>query len=157
MGVPLAHAALLLGYFRFSIRQTEPLRGVERWVKVIYPFGLVLLPATYILQSLFSAQLPGAITPPLWPGILLAAVVLVVGVLYWRGVSIPSRVIFRLDQIFSLNWFYPLLGWIYQVLGRMIRLVSLLLEGEGGMLWALVILVLLVSILSQVAAGTGAM
>jgi formate hydrogenlyase subunit 3/multisubunit Na+/H+ antiporter MnhD subunit len=157
LGVPFAHAALLLGYLRHAWRQTEPLRGVERWVQVVYPIGLTLLPVTYILSTVFSPGIPGAVTPPFWPILVLLGITLVMGLLYLKKVSMPMRFLNQLDRIFSLRWLYSLLGWVYQGVGRVGREISLLLEGEGGVLWALVLLVLLVSILSQLAAGTEAL
>jgi hypothetical protein len=154
--IPLAHAALLFGYLRHGWRQTDPLRGVERWVHLVYPIGLVLLPATYVLSALFSPEIPGTVSPPLWPIFVYFVIAAVVGFLYWKKFSVPTKFFSQLDRVFSLRWLYPLLGGAFRFFGRMGREISLLLEGEGGVLWALVLLVLLVSVLSQVAAGMGA-
>jgi hypothetical protein len=153
---PFAHIALLIGYLRHSRRQTEPLVGVERWVQVIYPLGLIMLPVTYILSAIFSPEVPGTAAPPFWPIILSVGIAGVGGILYWKKVVLPTRVFDLLDSVFSLRWLYPVLAWLYQFAGRVAREVSLLLEGEGGVLWALVVLVLLVSILAQIAVGSGA-
>jgi hypothetical protein len=153
---PFAHLALLFGYLRHSRRQTDPLVGVERWVHVIYPLGLILLPVTYILSAVFSPEVPGTTAPPLWPIILSVGIAVVGGILYWKKIALPTRVFDLLDSVFSLRWLYPVLAWLYQFAGRVAREVSLLLEGEGGVLWALVVLVLLVSILTQIAVGSGA-
>lgn len=154
--IPVAHLLLLVGYFRHSWRQTDPLIGVERWVQVIYPVGLILMPFTYILSMVFSPELPGALQPPIWPVIVLFVTSLAAGVIYWRKVPLPVKIFHRLDRIFSLEWFYPVLGWVYQTAGRITRELSFLQEGEGGVLWALVLLVILVSILGQLASVMGA-
>jgi hypothetical protein len=153
---PFAHLALLVGYLRHSLRLTEPLVGVERWVQVIYPIGLVLMPVTYISSTLFGPEIPGTPAMPLWPIIVLVGLVLAGGALYWKKITLPTRIFDLLDRVFSLRWFYPLLAWLYKFAGRVAKEISMLLEGEGGMLWALVVLVLLVSILSQIAVGSGA-
>jgi hypothetical protein len=152
---PFAHIALLIGYLRHSRRQTDPLVGVERWVQVIYPLGLVLLPVTYIFSSIFSPDIPGTTTPPLWPIILFMSIVLLGGFLYWKKTTLPNRIFEFLDRIFSLRWLYSVLNWLYQFAGRVAREISLLLEGEGGVLWALVVLVLLISLMTQIAVGSG--
>ena len=41
----ISHILLLLGYLRFAVRPADKLRDMERWVQVIYPFGLGLLVA----------------------------------------------------------------------------------------------------------------
>lgn len=154
--MPFAHTALLLGYLRHSRRQSAPLVGVERWVQAIYPIGLVILPVTYIISAIFSPDIPGTANPPSWPIYVTIGIVVLMAVLYWKKVKLSTKNFYLLDDVFSLKWLYPVLGWLYQGAGRIAREISLLLEGEGGVLWALVVLVLLVSILTQIAAGTGA-
>jgi hypothetical protein len=156
VGLPIAQAALLFGYLRHSLKLTEPLRGVERWVQAVYPIGLVLLPLNYLLSTYLSPLLPEAAALPSWPIVVLAGALLVLAFLYFRKISLPARVLGRLDKFFSLQWFYPMLERLYQGLGWITQEISMVLGGEGGVLWALVLLVLLISIFAQVAAGLGA-
>jgi len=151
-----AHAALLLGYLRHSLRLSEPLQGVERWVHFIYPFGLAILPITYWLSSIFSPEIPGILASPVWPLFAVLGLATAAGVMYWRQVKFPPRIFNMMDNVFSFKWFYPLIGWLYRAVRWAAREVSLLLEGEGGVLWTFVFLVLLVSILSQIASEAGA-
>ncbi|HKJ28222.1 MAG TPA: hypothetical protein VJ965_11335, partial [Anaerolineales bacterium] len=152
---PIAHALLLVGFVRHMLRETEPITGVERWVQVIYPAGLVLLPLTYLLSVYFNPDIPVIGGTRFLP---LAGVLLVLGGLgvgYWRKVQIPENVFTSLDRIFSLRWVYSLIDWISRAVGGLISLISILIEGEGGVLWTLVFLLMLVSILAQMVGGAG--
>jgi hypothetical protein len=51
--------------------------------------------------------------------------------------------------LFNLAWLYDLLWWIYHRLLQIIQVVSEILEGEGGVLWTLVLLALLISLLQS--------
>ncbi|HNS37527.1 MAG TPA: hypothetical protein PKM01_07060, partial [Anaerolineaceae bacterium] len=56
-----------------------------------------------------------------------------------------------LSKIISLTWFYRLLEWFYARLGQVVRFLSLIFEGDGGVLWTLVFLALVITLIrSQV-------
>ena len=155
----IAQALLLIGYARFAMQTGPSLSIVERWVWLIYPWGLALLPLShYIITYL---RLPGAVEqnisfPSLmasWPSLLTLG--LVGGAIVWmrRGVNIHPRIVQAIRAGFSLNWFYRLLWRLYVSLGRLVAFVNLILEGEGGILWTLLILTLLFSLLAQSGLG----
>ena len=50
---------------------------------------------------------------------------------------------------FKQNYFTILLWGIYNLIRRIINGINFILEGDGGMLWSLVLLLLFVTILSQ--------
>jgi len=52
-------------------------------------------------------------------------------------------------RLLSLKWFYQLIWVIYHLFSRMIAWFTTILEGEGGILWALVFLFLLFSLSLQ--------
>ena len=153
--LPLAHLALLLGYFRHVSREIEPLTGVENWVKIIYPIGLMLLPLNFILSYILSPAHVLATSAPLWPLIIALGFAILFGIAYWRNIQIPEQLFNFLDNIFSLRWIYTILGWGYQGFKQVVAGINILLEGEGGVMWALVFLVMLVSLLTQLTATTG--
>jgi hypothetical protein len=53
----------------------------------------------------------------------------------------------RLAAFFRLEWAYQLLGMIFQLLQRIVQMITTILEGEGGVLWVLLLLALLVSLI----------
>jgi hypothetical protein len=152
---PAAQALLLVGYVRHMLRETEPITGVERWVQVIYPTGLALLPLMYLLSIYLNPNVPVVGRAAYLPlgGVLLILIALGIG--YWRQITIPENVFTSLDRVFSLHWVYALVEWLGNLIGKLLSLISILIEGEGGVLWTLVFLLMLVSILSQVVGGAG--
>jgi hypothetical protein len=58
-----------------------------------------------------------------------------------------------LREFFSMGWFYGLLWGAYHLLRRGISSINLILEGEGGILWTLLLLTLLLSLLMQPGLG----
>jgi hypothetical protein len=150
----LAQALLILGYFRHLRRKTEPLVGVERWVRLIYPLSLALLPVTQFIAGNWLIPDLGVSNPsPIWPGLVILVILAAGGVLVWRGIQVPERGIQQIDQIFSLQWFYNLFSWSYNAIGQVLSFITSLLEGEGGVLWALVLVALLVSLVAQLGVG----
>jgi hypothetical protein len=56
-------------------------------------------------------------------------------------------------SIFSFAWFYRLAELLYQQVARLLRLFSALLEGQAGVLWALLLVALLLSLIAQTVGG----
>jgi hypothetical protein len=55
----------------------------------------------------------------------------------------------RLEPVFRLEWVYRLIWRIVDALSRILRIFSVIIEGEGGILWTILLLVLLISLLSS--------
>lgn len=149
----LAHALLLLGYARHVLRPAEALASMERWVWVIYPFGLAMLPGAHLLSGFLPAPL--GITPAWWAGLAALGLAALLGALGRWGPRFPQRIFLTLGKVFSLDWFYRLLWIAYRVGGRLIALLSRVLEGEGGILWTLALLALTASLAAAVLNGLG--
>jgi hypothetical protein len=58
-----------------------------------------------------------------------------------------------LKEIISFSWMYRLLWWIYHTIRRATYLVSDILEGSSGILWALLLLTLVISLIAQIRSG----
>jgi hypothetical protein len=150
----MAQVFLILGFFRHMRRETELLVGVERWVRVIYPLGLALLPVTHFIAGNWLTPDLGVVRPsPIWPGLAVLVILIAVGALVWRGVQLPESGLGVVDAVFSLRWFYDLFSWVYNAVGQALASLTALLEGEGGVLWALLLVALLVSLVAQLGAG----
>jgi hypothetical protein len=156
----ISHALLLGGIIRHSLRPGESLSQVERWVWVIYPAGLLLMLASYFLSGWVGGTLLGN---EIWaiklttiiPGVIVLGLVALVLSLESRGAHLPLQLQSTFRSMFSLNWFYAFLGWLFRMVERGIAFITTILEGEGGILWALLLLALLMAFLSQLELAGG--
>ncbi|NLG73290.1 MAG: hypothetical protein GX495_14770 [Chloroflexi bacterium] len=153
----LAHILLLAGFARHILRPEPPPYGLEQWIWLIYPLGLLLLPVSHFVLPWWNRPESGAqLFPTLlssWPGLLAVAVV--AGLIIWN--PDPPRLSRStseiLQAILSFQWLYHAFWAVYHFLGRIVSLINLILEGEGGILWTLLLLVLLLSLVIQQFAG----
>lgn len=162
----LAQVLLVLGYIRHMLRAEETLAGMERWIKGVYPFGLLLLSVTAWLIAFLAWPAANGLDH-WWASAAAAGLALGVWLSlarvrdWWQAhpertgwVGAAARPLGSvLNHLLRLAWLYRLVGWVYLVMQRFIQAVTLLLEGEGGVLWVLVLLALLVSLL--IGGGTG--
>jgi len=149
-----SHALLLGGFIRHSLRSGEELSRVERWVWLIYPGGLFMILLSQYLAGWLSGILLGGKGWAIGFATLLPATFVIGLALLWllwarHGRRMPEWVGVFFRNVFSLIWFYNLLGWLFRLIGRAISFLTIVLEGEGGVLWALLLLVLLIAFLSH--------
>ncbi len=155
----ITQVLLLIGYARFALHTGPSMSGVERWVWLIYPWGLALLPLSqYLITYLGRSVISGENTPfpslmASWQGLLSLMLTGLATVWMRRGGRIQPQVVQVIRSGLSLNWFYRILWSLYRSLGHLVAFVSLILEGEGGILWTLLILTLLFSLLAQSGLG----
>lgn len=156
----ISHALLIAGMVRHSLRPGEHLAQMERWVWVIYPLGLMLMLGSYYLSGWLGGTLLGdanwAISiGTVLPGLIVLGLVMVVLSLVSRGFHISERVLVFLRRIFSLTWLYSILGWFFTLIERAFAFITTVLEGDGGILWALLLLTLLMAFMSQLGLAGG--
>lgn len=148
---------LIWGYLRFTFQQRDELHHMERWVHAVYPTGLILLILAHWTVGFFGY--PGSRSPGVW---WASVVVLLVagsgaGLAFTRrGLRIVGadsflaafvrRVGSGLGAVLRLNWIYGTLVWTYKVVQSVIQLLTEVFEGDGGILWSLVMLTLLISL-----------
>ena len=148
----IVQAIMIAGYWFHSMQFHNRLGNVERWVWLIYPWGLFLLPASAFLYYWWSATHGAEIFPAMsasWPA---AASLLIAGLLSFlsrRGMEVPPGIRQKLYAFFSFGWLYRLLWELFQLFGRGLRLGNQVLEGEGGILWTFLLLALLLSLFVQ--------
>jgi hypothetical protein len=148
-------AILLTGYLRHALAASTDLIGSERWIRSIYPLGLGLLPLSHYL-IVWQTPLPIDTTgnyAEWWAGpsvLLVTALLVYIG---QRDLKLPSSIVPIWNRLFSLNWMASLAWTLYRSAGRLIAIATSIMEGEGGVLWAMVLLVILVSLLAQSGLG----
>jgi len=117
--------------------------------RTVYPIGILLLIVMQILLGLSGWN--GALQIGAWLQAVIASL-LTLG-LVW---AIPR---FRIFNPVRAHWVYPTasslsniyqgLWTTYRFLGRISQTITVALEGEGGIMWTLLFLVLFVSLLAQ--------
>jgi hypothetical protein len=153
----LAAAFLFSGYLKFSQIPEGDFSGVDRWVKVVYPSGLgILIVSQWVI---FIRNLPGSFTFTYWwCGVTVFILALLI--FLWQQQILPKSIIqkyqwlsssgkiniaTRLDAVFGMNWLTLSAKVIFNIIQRILNLVSGVLEGQGGILWAILLLALLIS------------
>jgi hypothetical protein len=145
-----AQGLLMAGFIRHTLHPGETsLESHERWTKVIYPTGLFLLAAISILLGLWGWK--GAENIGNW-WVAITSNVLAAGftalVLKGSIKLVPASISNQWMQLFRLEKAYQAVTAIYDFLRRIADSISASLEGEGGLLWSLLLLTLILSILS---------
>jgi len=140
---------VILGYTRHATRLIPGPPGLERWIKVVYPLGLILLPLTYI--GLGWIYKPGTDSIPLLSWIIGPLVVLsaAIGFVLWQraGEKTPQGLIKLVTSMLTFSWLGSIIQSLFGYLARMMNFISKILEGEGGFLWVLLSIVLFLAIL----------
>ena len=128
----------------------------------MYPAGLLLLVLAQWFIALFNwreALLPIA----WWAPVLVLLLALVLGIMAYR---LRSRFTFEsirdqwlvvsarragalLAAFLRMDWLYQLLAWIYTGVQAVVQLLTSIIEGDGGVIWAIVMLAMLISLLNR--------
>jgi hypothetical protein len=145
-----AQALLMAGYVRHSLHPGETsLESHARWTKVLYPTGLLLLEGIAILLGLWGWD--GSRSIGIWWAALvsfaLATGFSALALILLPRLALPS-VSTRWTHIFRLEWFFTLISAVFRFFHGIADMISSSLEGEGGLLWSLTLLVLILSVLS---------
>ena len=155
----IAMALLIMGYLRHALRPAQPWRELDRWVQTVYPIGLiVLIVSQWLIVVLVGSRL---FTMGVWWGGVGALLFSLPGWLLtrtsWQGnsrlnpkrwlVAFGKQIVRFLTALFSLNWLFLLLRLIYNIVQRIVTFLTVILEGDGGVLWVFLLLALVVSIL----------
>src|SRR5688572_19801851 len=147
-----AHAMLVAGFVRHSLRTTTRVSTEEQqiWAKNVYPIGISLLLLVTILLGVFGWE--GTLQFGSWFAATLTTL-LILGLLWLSPrlrVLNPVRAHWvRPANVSWIDWGYQALWNIYRQLGRVSNIISNVLEGESGVMWTLLVLVLFASFFAQ--------
>lgn len=161
----VALVSLLLGYLRHTFSAAESMHGREAWAWLIYSLGLAILPLTHFgLGWLYRPALDSSVSLSNW--FFGVAVLGITSALWWFNerdpIRLPGEATFRTTlkwgasfwgQLLSLIWFYRILWSIYHLFSRVFQIINRLLEGEGGLLWAFLLLLLIFTLAANGLAG----
>jgi hypothetical protein len=148
-----AHALLLVGFAKHTLAKTRPSAVLVPGVRLIYIVGVSILFVTQYTLGWWHGFGSERLLEMVWA--VLGVTVLAALILYiakrWKLKPPSADNLFL--QFFSFSWLYRIIWRIYRRIGRLASLVSSLLEGEAGMLWAILILALLLTLFSQFSTG----
>lgn len=149
--IVVAHALIVAGFIRHALRSSgrDTLDSQPGWTRTVYPAGIYLLIIIQLLLGWIGWQ--GAAQIGAWLQAIIASL-LTFG-LFWATrrfrIFNPVRAHWVTSTASGLNSIYQGLWDIYRALARMSHAVTLALEGEGGIMWTLLFLVLFVSLIVQ--------
>ncbi len=149
------------GFIRHIFSERESSKSFEPYIVTTYTLGLVvLLVAAWVsvglgLQNGFQAGI-------WWGSIPMFGFLAFSGQKFFRGkssenVSYPQAVwvqnlvqklIGLMSGFLQFNWLYAILRLVFHLVQAIIRFLTVLFEGEGGVLWSVLLLVLIISIFS---------
>ena len=158
----IAHAVMVFGFLNRAIQPSGEAGALESWARIVYPLGLIIIIQSILVMGLIGW--PGSLTIGVWwPGVVSALLVIASFILIRRlGITPPyiqlpassgftkalNWVIPRLEPVFRLEWVYRVIWWVNNLVGKLLYGFSTILEGDGGILWMILLLVLLMTILT---------
>jgi hypothetical protein len=149
--IALTQALTMAGYVRHALRPSgrDSLDEQPAWTRTVYPAGIGLLIFIQLLLGLMGWD--GARQIGAW-SLAIVASLLTFGLLW----ATPR---FRILNPVRAHWAKPpsnqqpspyrFLWGVYQFLSRLSNTISATLEGDGGLMWTLLFLVLFVSLMTQ--------
>jgi len=158
----LVHAMMSLGYLNRALQPGGAPGVLESWACLVYPLGLIIIVQSTLMLGLIGW--PGSLTLGQWWLPLMSLILVAAAVFLSRRLGIQTHtfqlpassqlskvldwLLPRLEPIFRMEWLYQTLWWINNLIGKMLRAFSKIIESEGGLLWTVLLLVLLIVILT---------
>ncbi|WP_299027742.1 hypothetical protein [uncultured Thermanaerothrix sp.] len=150
-------AILITGWFNHARSLDQPLVTSERWISVVYQLGLSILPiGAWVLWALN----PRVVTQG-WQMASLTALLALIGIIWWvyRPAWLPASPIWlttlldqahhRLVQVLAFDWLFDLLAFVQRQSKPIVQFLEATLESESGILWALILLAMILSMLQM--------
>jgi hypothetical protein len=155
----IAHALLVSGYIKFMMSGQGSATGLESWSKVSFPIGLIFIIQTQIVIGIIGW--PDVFNADYWwIGLISLGITAIIVILAWRlrkasvNLSIRSRffanrniqkILNAINSVTNLEWLSWTINRLYHFASSVILSSATIIEGEGGILWAFVFLILLLS------------
>lgn len=149
----VAQVFLLAGYYRHLTRLSAqpPLDTLDRAARLMYPLGIGVLLFVLTLLGLWGWK--GASQIGAWLPSLVSALLASIVLWLWPRLSLLAPVrahwVRPAGAVTWMDWLFNLLWGLYRLFGRLTHALLVILEGEGGVLWALLFLVFFLTVLIQ--------
>lgn len=147
-----AQVMLLAGYIRMSRRALNLPQNPNQpiWGKNVYPLGMYFILLTILLLGFYGWE--GALQSGNWIAALLASLLTLGMLRLMRRVRLLNPVRAHWVRSAEASWLEAVYGTIwelYRTLRRVFTLFSNVLEGESGVMWTVLFLVLFITFLIQ--------
>ncbi len=143
-----SQALLLAGYIRHALQPDESnLVSQEGWIQILSTTGLSILAGVAMLLGVWGWD--GALTVGIW-WISILVIILSIGLFasLRKFPSQSSRTITQWGDVIRLEWLYRIGNTFMKVLENISQSITNTLEGEGGVFWSFLLLVLILSLLA---------
>jgi hypothetical protein len=147
----ITQALVIAGFVRHALRSSgrEPFDSHPGWARGVYSAGIILFPVFQLAMGLSGWD--GALQIGAWLQAVIASL-LTVG-LVWATPRLrifsPVRAHWVQSSSSRLDGLYQGLWSLYRGLAQISQTITQALEGQGGVMWTLLFLVLFISILAQ--------
>jgi len=157
-----AHAVMVFGYLNRALQPGGGAGALESWARIVYPLGLIIIIQSILVMGLIGW--PGSLTLGVWWLGLISILLVITALILIRrlGITAPyiqlpassgiakvmDWIVPRFEPFFRLEWAYRALWWVNNLFGKILRGFSTILESDGGILWMILLLVLLISMLT---------
>jgi hypothetical protein len=148
----LAQALLIAGYLRHAMRATlrTNFETLDRAAQYVYPLGIGILLTILFLLGLWGWD--GAPKAGGWLPALIGT--LLGGVAIWLAPRLRMLTPVRAHWVHPaatswIDWFFRGSWGLYRLIGSWSSSFSAILEGDGGFMWTLLLLVLFISFIAQ--------
>ncbi len=145
--IPL-QSLLTAGYIRSIAREEkENLDNQPRWVNVFYPIGLVSLALSGLVLGVTGWD--GASQMGAWiPAVIVAVLTVIISFVLIR-IPIPAPLDSRLlkQPVAWAGTFIAIWWGMFRALRRLLDILTTTFEGDGGVLWTILFLIVFISIL----------
>ena len=157
----ITHAVMIFGTVNRALQPGGEAGALETWARIAYPLGFIIIIQAIIILGLVGW--PGSLTMGIWwlPAVSLILVIGAVILIRRYGIEPPyiqlptssglAKILDwiqpKLETIFRLEWVYRVILWFFNLIGKVLKYFSIIIEGQGGILWTILLLVLLVTML----------
>jgi hypothetical protein len=145
-----AQGLLMAGYIRHALHPGDSsLESQATWTKVLYPTGLFLLAGTAFLLGFWGWN-GSRVLGSWWMSLialLFAAGFYTLALLLFPRLSLRNISV-QWTLILHLEWLPGVISSIFRGLRSITVLVTSALEGDGGLLWSLTLIAVILSVLS---------
>ena len=145
--IPL-QSLLTAGYIRSIAREEkENLNNQPRWINVFYPMGLVSLALSGLILGVTGWD--GASRMGAWIPAAIAGVLTVIISIILIRIPIPAPLDSRLLKrpVAWAGTFIAIWWGLYRTMRRLLDILTTTFEGDGGVLWTILFLIVFISIL----------